>query len=405
MQDPSGELRLFSAPRDAALGRVEAAALLLDNAPTLEAWLGDATISASDPPVAQLSLPRHGLSRLVAPIVGREGVAGFLSLLAEPRRFGEADRLAVGRGAAACAIELARRQAAIDAQDQLQIGVADELLMGSSAELEAVRERALRLGYDLLQSHAALVLQLPEGRGTTEAALDLPRVVERELGRRRVRAPLRPRGQSVSVLYPLEAPLSDLALKKWAEELRSVVAARLGRPDLCAGLGRLHDGLEGLRTAHAEAEQALSLGLLVIGTGRVIFFGDLGLYRLLFNLKEKDQLRAFHDEMLDKLVEYDRRNGAELVSTLAAYFAARNSPTEAAERMHLHRNTFLYRLHRIRDITGLDLDDPETRLSLHLALRIGDTLRAMAGHSREGASANNQRQGPRRGRPQGTRVG
>lgn len=399
MQDESGEMRLFSAPRDSWLTRQEALALLADNQAELERWLRGAPPSASDPPVTQIRLGREGLSRLVAPVAGRLGVAGVISLFGEPSRLGEVERLAVGRGAAACAIELARRQAAIDAQDELQIGVVDELLMGSANEMEAVHERALRLGYDLHQPHAVIVFQLPEIRGMPET-IDLPRAVEREIGRWRVRAPLRPRGQSVTVLFPLESPLADLALKKLAEDIRAAVATRLRRPDLSAGLGRLHLGLEGLRQAHDEAEQALALGLLVIGTGKVVFFGDLGLYRMLFSITEKDELRAFHDEMLGKLIAYDDHNRAELIPTLAAYFASRNSPTEAAERMHLHRNTFLYRLNRIREITGLDLDDAETRLALHLALRVGDTLQAQSG-SRRDSDPTPHRIAARRGRPPG----
>ncbi len=403
MQDAAGRLRLYSAPREGWLSRLEATGLLRDCTDELESWLRGTAISASDPPVAQLDLPRD-LALLVAPIVGREGVAGFLSLLSETRRFSEVDRLAVARGAAACAIELARRQAAIDAQDQLQIGVVDELLSSNSADLDAVRERAQRLGYDLAAPHAVLVFQLPCPHDSAEN-LDLPRALERELARRRVRAPLRPRGPNVTVLYPLPEPLPEPALKRLAEDLRGAVAAALGQAALCAGLGRLQTGLAGLRTAHAEAEQALSLGLRVLGVGRVIYFGDLGLYRMLFNIKEQDELRAFHDAMLGKLIEYDSRNGAELVRTLAAYFAARNSPTEAAERLHLHRNTFLYRLHRIEEITGFDLDDPETRLSLHLALRIGDTLRALSpGQAASAPPALRRHRLPAKGTPLGEKL-
>ncbi|HEU0116150.1 MAG TPA: helix-turn-helix domain-containing protein, partial [Thermomicrobiales bacterium] len=61
---------------------------------------------------------------------------------------------------------------------------------------------------------------------------------------------------------------------------------------------------------------------------------------------------------------------AELIHTLDAFFAANGSPKEAAERLRVHRNTVLYRLDRIRDITGYDLDDAATRLRLHLALQI-----------------------------------
>ena len=375
LQDAAGPPRLYAAPAQTALSQAAITELLGQSEADLSPLLRGSAPSASDPPVARLDLA-GGLARLVAPIIARNGVAGFISLVAPPAEMVELDRLAVGRGAAACAIELARQQAALDAQDQLQIGVLGELLAGGLADEEAVRERALRLGYDLTQPHAALVLRLPESRETTDVA-ELARATERELGRRRLRAPLRTHGGGVSVLHPLDAEQGEAGLKRLAEAFRQSVAERLGRPDLCVGLGRYHPGLEGLRLAHQEAEQALSLGLLVLGTARTIYFGDLGLYRLLFNIKEKDELRRFHDEMLGDLAAYDERNGADMVSTLAAYFDSNYSPTEAAGQMHLHRNTFIYRLHRIREITGQDLDDPETRLALHLALRIGETLRAL----------------------------
>ena len=48
--------------------------------------------------------------------------------------------------------------------------------------------------------------------------------------------------------------------------------------------------------------------------------------------------------------------------------------TEAADLLHLHRNTVLYRLSRIEDLLGVDLRNAEVRLGLHLALKIGEIL-------------------------------
>ena len=59
---------------------------------------------------------------------------------------------------------------------------------------------------------------------------------------------------------------------------------------------------------------------------------------------------------------------ANLIRTLEAFFDARCSPKEAATMLNVHRNTVLYRLDRVREITGLDLDDANVRLRLHLAL-------------------------------------
>ena len=69
-----------------------------------------------------------------------------------------------------------------------------------------------------------------------------------------------------------------------------------------------------------------------------------------------------------------RDRGGVLLQTLGAYLATNGSPTEAADRLHLHRNTVLYRLGRIEDVLGVDLRDAEVRLGLHLALKISDVL-------------------------------
>jgi purine catabolism regulator len=88
---------------------------------------------------------------------------------------------------------------------------------------------------------------------------------------------------------------------------------------------------------------------------------------LLFAARDLPELRSFHEEALGALITYDRQHSAELVKTLGAFFAGRCGPKEAAAILGVHRNTVLYRLERIRDLTGLDLDDAEIRLRLHLA--------------------------------------
>ena len=139
------------------------------------------------------------------------------------------------------------------------------------------------------------------------------------------------------------------------------------------GIGRLYPGVEGLRNSIPEAEHALAMGSRLFGAGSVSLFADLGIYRLLFSAKP-EELRNFHEECLERLVEYDRQHNGELMRTLEALL---QYPTLAktAQALHIHRNTLLYRLQRIQEVADLDLEDGDTRLTLHLALRAGDILR------------------------------
>jgi hypothetical protein len=96
---------------------------------------------------------------------------------------------------------------------------------------------------------------------------------------------------------------------------------------------------------------------------------------LLFPLRDSPELHAFYAEYLGALESYDARHGTELIRTLEGFFAHHGNHVRAADALHLHRNTLLYRLARIQSISGLDLDDAEVRLAVQVALR----LRPLAG--------------------------
>ncbi|MDP9365697.1 MAG: helix-turn-helix domain-containing protein, partial [Chloroflexota bacterium] len=135
-------------------------------------------------------------------------------------------------------------------------------------------------------------------------------------------------------------------------------------------MGTPRAGLQGIRRSHQEARQALALGRRLHGPGHLTRFDDLGVYRLIFAAEGLPELRGLHEETLGPLLAYDRQNNAELIRTLDALFAARGSPKEAAALLGVHRNTVLYRLDRVREITGYDLDDANLRLRLQLALHV-----------------------------------
>src|SRR6202171_4423012 len=116
--------------------------------PALEEWLREVPLSAFDPPVAVRPL-NDGQARLVAPILVQGSIAGFLSLLGSDGELGEMHRLAVGRAAHACAIELVRLRAARDARDEVEEELLDVLTAGRPGSHQAARERAKRKGFDV----------------------------------------------------------------------------------------------------------------------------------------------------------------------------------------------------------------------------------------------------------------
>jgi len=71
-----------------------------------------------------------------------------------------------------------------------------------------------------------------------------------------------------------------------------------------------------------------------------------------------------------KLIAYDRRHTANLVETLSAWLDAFGDVIVASAAVHVHPNTFRYRLRRLAEIGDLDLTDPEARFAAMLQLRV-----------------------------------
>lgn len=61
-------------------------------------------------------------------------------------------------------------------------------------------------------------------------------------------------------------------------------------------------------------------------------------------------------------------HGKELLETLESYFQNLGNQRRIAQEVYTHYNTVAYRLNSIQELSQMDLEDPEHRLQLELAL-------------------------------------
>ena len=109
----------------------------------------------------------------------------------------------------------------------------------------------------------------------------------------------------------------------------------------------------------------------------VLLFDSLGVYRMLSSVTDPAGIEAFMNDQLGTLLDYDKRHRSDLLATLAQYFDSGCSIDQAAEMLSIHRSTLKYRLKRVRELLGQDLNDGSTRLDLHLATRVWLTLESL----------------------------
>lgn len=75
---------------------------------------------------------------------------------------------------------------------------------------------------------------------------------------------------------------------------------------------------------------------------------------------------------LDILHAYDQEHSSMLEKTLRCYLLNERALLRTAELLDIHRTTLLYRIRRIEELTGLQLDDDNTRFDLLLSFRLMD---------------------------------
>jgi hypothetical protein len=156
---------------------------------------------------------------------------------------------------------------------------------------------------------------------------------------------------------PLDVLARLLASRAAGAAITCGVSERVAAPDLAP---------RSLR----QAEQALELGVRLGRTGQLVRYEDLGIYRLLLQIGDMNQLWRFAADVLGPLLDYDATHKVGLVATLSAYLGQHESLKQAARVLRVHVNTVAYRVQRIEQLTALDLAAPDDRLLAHIAVKI-----------------------------------
>ncbi|MBT2410907.1 helix-turn-helix domain-containing protein [Streptomyces sp. ISL-12] len=139
-------------------------------------------------------------------------------------------------------------------------------------------------------------------------------------------------------------------------------ARGLGGARSAAGVAAARTGLAELGTGWREASAAARAALAEARFAPVAEWASIGPYRLLTGLAPE----ATRDPAVGALLSPAHR---ELARTAETYLDRAGQAGRTAAELGIHRQTLYYRLSRVEQLTGLDLDDGEDRLLLHMALK------------------------------------
>lgn len=173
-------------------------------------------------------------------------------------------------------------------------------------------------------------------------------------------------GGIVYAAFPLDRTAGGDAAEQRVAAVLVEYLQRTGG-DYLVGIGRTAD-LHALPRSRQDADRVLRVLRRRHTRGCVARLPEVYAEALLLDVAEADGLNVCGP--VSRLVEYDRAHRSNLVDTLSAWLDAFGDVNSAAEAVHVHPNTFRYRLSRIAEVGEVDLADGETRFSMMLQLRL-----------------------------------
>jgi sugar diacid utilization regulator len=313
------------------------------------------------------------------PIIAGHTVAGELTCRAARGDLAVAASLVLHAAASSAGrlLDLARRARELPIRSRSELLA--ELLMSDAPLTEDLRDRAMHLGVPIGGWHVAVRI---EAENLDEAGRDEVHRFEllETAGQAALQAVLRT-GASWYLSRVARAVLlvrmtsshpgtqAGLRAARSAEDALMAIRGRLPALRLRGGVGTPHEGPMGLRASAAEARIALVAARSAGKPESVATHDATGVQRMLMEWYASDTAQASVRAQLAPLERLGPARGETAIRTLAAYLDQQGSIVRTAGVLHLHRNAVAYRLRRITDLLGVDLDDPDQRLALQLACR------------------------------------
>ena len=170
----------------------------------------------------------------------------------------------------------------------------------------------------------------------------------------------------VVLVKEVKTGIEQKELEKIAHSIVDTISAEFFH-SVTIGIGSVSENIKDLATAFRESQVAIEVGKVFDTKKSVISYENLGIGRLIYQLPTT-LCEMFLQEVFKKgsLESLDH----ETLMTIQAFFENNLNVSETSRKLFVHRNTLVYRLEKIRKITGLDLREFEHAITFKVALMV-----------------------------------
>ena len=162
-------------------------------------------------------------------------------------------------------------------------------------------------------------------------------------------------------------------IKKASQKIKALLKNKYKKIEIITGVGSIVPGIREVAKSFEEAQNALDFGKKT--NDNLTIFSELGIMRLLCKFSENNDLSEFIPKSIHKLLTYDQESNTNLIKTLEVFLKTNSNATQTAKELFVHYKTVLYRLEKIKEVSGIDLANNKDRLEAELGLKIVSLLK------------------------------
>ena len=170
----------------------------------------------------------------------------------------------------------------------------------------------------------------------------------------------------IAVIKQITANTTDEDLDKLARQMEDTLKNELFIKTVI-GIGTVAEHLRSLADSYKEAQTAIDVGKVFDTEKSIINYENLGIGRLIYQLPttlcEIFLSEVFKKNSIDSLDQ-------ETLFTINKFFENNLNVSETSRKLFVHRNTLVYRLEKIKKLTGLDLRQFDHAIVFKVALMV-----------------------------------
>lgn len=153
--------------------------------------------------------------------------------------------------------------------------------------------------------------------------------------------------------------------------------------NLKMGISSEFSSIEDCCIYYHQARTSLEVGNILEPEKCICQYEDIQPYTFIYKADTQILKEDFYNNSLYILKKYDEKNSTELYETLYIYLKNNHSMTKAAEEIFIHRNTLRYRLEKIVDLIGINLDEDDNSFKLYYAYKSMDFYKKLKNSQRK----------------------